>query len=377
MARKTFLLSFILFCSSLLSGQAVDYAVRSINFKVPLTAVNISPDGTWILVGSEKGALWILERVSWEEHLSLPEAAPGAIYDIEMSPKMDVIFLAAGNRIMLYDTTGIHITNWPHHNNTMWCMDISNDGRFIVSTEVNKTFQLINVYEGTIESSMRAHEDITLAVAFSPEGKQIASGSSDRRVLLWDVESKEVTGELLGHSDNIYDVKFSPDGKLVAACSKDGTIRVWTVADKKLKHLLKGHQDMVFEIEFSPDGKYMVSASADQAIKLWDMGSGELLYAYLDNLGSISDVEFLPDGKSFLSTGTDGLLKEWELHPEIFVLKYFEDEYRKELADNPVFEPRMKGEKKADYDLRMEQAAREKEKIIARYYESYLERYQE
>ncbi len=355
------------------TAQPVDYIIHTIDYKTPVTAVSISPDSLWILAGFEDGTLRILNVDTYEEVLVVENAGAAAIYDIEMSPKMDVIFLATWNRVMLYDTTGTHIISWSHHKNTMWSMDIHPTGNYIVSTEVNKTFQLIDVYEGTIEESMRAHEDITLAVAFSPDGRQIASGSNDKTVLLWDLETREVTGKLHGHSGNIYDVAFSPDGTLVAAASQDKSVRIWNIAENRLVHLLKGHQDMVLEIEFSPDGHYLLSASADHAIKLWDVESGDQLFPYLENEGSIPDIEFLPGGESFISAGMDGRLTIWELHPEIFVMKYFGEEYEKELSENPLFLPRQKKEKKADYELRMEEATKVKNEIVQKYYALYLE----
>ncbi|MDA3823544.1 MAG: WD40 repeat domain-containing protein [Bacteroidales bacterium] len=357
-----------------LFSQSIDYITQTLSYKSPVTAVDVSPDEQWILAGFENGSLLILDAQNYEEKLMIEEASSSAIYDIEMSPKMDVIFIATGNRIMLYDTTGNHIINWAHHKNTIWSMDINKTGEYIVSTEVNKTFQLSNVYEGRIEQSMRGHDDVTLAVAFSPDGKKIASGSNDRKVFLWDLETREKIAEFQGHSDNIYDLAFSPDGKLLASCSKDNSVRIWNIEENKLLHLLKGHREMVLEIEFSPNGKYLISASADQAIKLWDVASGEQLYAYLESEASIADIEFLPDGKSFISAGMEGKLRAWEIHPEIFVLKYFSDEYEKELKDNPIFLPRQKGEKKSDYEVRMENAFKLKEEIIANYYQLYLDK---
>lgn len=373
MLKKTILLNLIFGIFISMEAQIIDYNINTISFKSPLTAVNISPDASWILVGSENGSLSVLDSKSFEMIFELENISSSAIYDIEMSPLMDVIFLATGNKIMLYDTTGTPIINWGHHKNTIWSMDINNSGTYIVSTEVNKTFQLSNVFEGIVEESLRGHEDITLAVAFSPDGKFIASGSNDKMVFIWDVESKEKIAEFHGLSDNIYDVAFSPDGKLIAACSKDQSIRIWNIEENKLVHLLKGHQQMVLEIEFSPNGKYLLSASTDQSIRLWDVSTGELLYAYLENESGISDIVFLPDGNSFLSTGMDGKLKQWEINPEIFVLKYFKKEYEKELLENPLFRPREKGEKKADYEIRSEKASAEKEELIAKYYKLYLE----
>jgi WD40 repeat protein len=372
---KKMLLAFLgIMCLSVLPAQTSDYVIRSAAFKTPVTAVQVSPDGRLILAGFEDGTLRILNATTLEERLVVEQAGTAAVYDIEMSPKMDVIFLSSGNRILLYDTTGVRINAWSHHRNTMWSMDLDPAGRYMVSTEVNKTFQLINVYEGEVEQSMRGHEDITFAVAFSPDGKYIASGSNDQQVFLWDMASREVIATFHGHSGNIYDVAFSPDGKYVAACSMDKSVRIWDIEKKELHRLLKGHQDMVLEIEFSPDGKYLLSASADQSIKLWDVASGEQLYAFLDNKGSIPDIEFLTGGETFVSVCMDGTLNVHRIHPEIFVMKYFREEMEKEMADDPLFLPREKGEKRSDFEARAAKAEKKKEELVARYYQRYLAR---
>lgn len=333
--------------------------------------MSVSPDDRWLLAGFENGAIRVFDIASMEEQFEIKEAGTEAVFDIEMTPKMDVIFVASGNRIALYDTLGTMINQWSHHRNTIWSMDISPDGKWVASTETNRTFHLTEVYQGTA-TPMRAHEDITLAVEFSSDGKMVASGSNDKTVLLWDVASQEVTQTLRGISDVIYDVSLSPNDSLVAACSKDGTVRVWNISDKKLKYLLDGHQDRVFEIEFSPDGKYLLSGSADMGIKLWDMRTGEQLYAYLENESSIADLVFLPGGSAFASAGMDGNLTVWGIDPEIFVMKYFSEEYDEALED-PVFEPRRKGERRSDFKERKMRAKGEKEKIIEGLFERYKE----
>ena len=84
------------------------------------------------------------------------------------------------------------------------------------------------------------------------------------------------------------------------------------------------------------------------------------------------DLFFHPDGQSFYSITYAGDLTRWELNPEIFVLKYYEDAYRKELPAEPVFEARRKGESKKDHLARLEEAAVKKTAIITRYHKLYL-----
>ena len=63
-------------------------------------------------------------------------------------------------------------------------------------------------YNGIIEESMRGHEDVTPAVAFSPNGKYIASGSNDKKVFLWDLETRQVFAEFQGLSENTFPARL-------------------------------------------------------------------------------------------------------------------------------------------------------------------------
>jgi WD40 repeat protein len=105
---------------------------------------------------------------------------------------------------------------------------------------------------------------------------------------------------------------------------------------------------------------------------LWDVRRGEKIYQFLEH-GPITDLAFHPEGKSFFSTSSTGDLIRWELHPEIFVLHYFEEAYLKDLEAEADLEPRRKGESKKDYQNRQVHAAPLKENIVDRYYQLYLQ----
>jgi len=144
------------------------------------------------------------------------------------------------------------------------------------------------------------------------------------------------------------------------------------VEEATLQHILKGHRETVMESAFSPDGKYLVTGSADRTIILWDVSGGEKIYQFVEIEGAVTDLVFHPDGRSFFSISTAGDLTGWSLHPEIFVLKYYEQAYLNEISANPVFQTRRKGESRKDFLVRQTEAADIKTEIIKRYYQRYL-----
>lgn len=372
---RNLLMVAVLFCTSMAAiSQLPDYILLRKSYKPEVTSINFSPDGTLLLTGYANGSLRILDPATFEVSLELKEAHQKAVTGIVMPPKMDFFMSAGGNQLKMWERVGQLKANLNAHATTIWNLDISQNGKYALSTAFNKTFLLWDLDKARVEAHMRAHEDVTLTACFSPDNKLIASGSNDKTIKVWDLESREVISTLHGPTGEIYDLAFSPDSRMVAAGSAENSVRVYNLEEKSLVHVLKGHRSVVRKVDFSPDGLYLLSASEDNSIILWDVFSGDKIYAFTENQGAVLDVKFHPGGEFFYSVSMPGDLTRWALDPEIFVIRYYDESYRKELASDPLFAPRAKGESKKDYQLRQEEASTRKAEIISKYYNKYLEK---
>jgi WD40 repeat protein len=369
--RLCFLLLFIWGAEARSPAQNSSFIVKRQLYKVPLTSINISPDGTLLMAGFDDGSFCLLDPDSFMATLEVKEAHHKAVNALDMPPKMDLILSAGGNQIKLWDRNGKYLIDWKGHATTIWNAEMSRDGLWALSSAMNKTFLLWDVYNSSLLEKMRGHTDVCMAVSISPDSRLIASAGNDQSIRIWDRESRQVISELHGPSDDTYDVDFSPDGSLLAVCSKDKSARIYDLKEGKLLHVLKAHTDLVLEAEFSPDGRYLVTGSADQSLILWEVKSGEKIHQFLENDGAVMDLVFFPDGNSFYSISYAGDLTRWGL-PKIFVLKYLEKEYGDELAADPIFEPKRKGESKKDYQARVQEAGAKEAEIISRLYKQYL-----
>jgi len=357
---------------TLATAQEGSYILKQQLFKVPLSSINCSPDASLLLAGFSDGTFMLMDPDTFLPGLEVANAHYKAVNAMDMPPKMDLILTAGHNAIKLWDRKGNHLFDWNKHATTIWNAEISKDGLWAVSSAMNKTFLLWDVYNNILIEALRAHEDICMAISMSPDNRLIASGSNDLTIKLWDLETRKVGSTLHGPTQDIYDLEFSPDSRLLVACSKDKSARIYDVAGAKLLHILKGHSEMVMEAEFSPDGRYLITGSADRSIILWDVLNGEKIHQYFDIEGTVMDLVYYPNGLSFYSISMAGDLTRWAVHPEIFVLKYHEEAYLKELSADPIFEPKRKGESKKDYLARQKEAEVKKEGIIDRYYKEYL-----
>jgi WD40 repeat protein len=351
-----------------------EYIMHRETFKTGPTSLNFSPDGSLLLAGFADGSFRLMDPETFVPFLEVADAHSKPVMAVDMPPKMDFIFTAGGNVIKLWDRKGKHIGNMNGHATTIWDAEISSDGKHAVSTAFNKTFLLWDVYNGVIAEKMQGHEDVTLAACISGDNTLIASGSHDLSIKVWDLETRSVRSTLHGPTQEVLDVEFSPDSRQLAVASKENTVRIYQVEDASLAHILKGHRQAVRKVAFSPDGLYLASVSEDQNIVLWDLSEGEKVHTFVENEGMLIDVEYHPSGNSIYTLSSEGELIRRKLDPELFVLRYYPEEYRKELEEDPLFAPRQKAESKKEYQARQASADSLRSEIVNRYYQRYLEK---
>ncbi|MFM6741670.1 MAG: WD40 repeat domain-containing protein, partial [Microcystis panniformis] len=87
--------------------------------------------------------------------------------------------------------------------------------------------ELWNVETGNEIRTLTGHNEQIYCVSFSSDGKTLASGSEDKTIKLWNVETGQEIRTLSGHNDRVTSVSFSSDGKTLATSSWDNTIKLW------------------------------------------------------------------------------------------------------------------------------------------------------
>ena len=163
-----------------------------------VSALTFSPDGRWLVSGTEGGKIQMWDVATGEALVAFTEPTerenPGRISTLVFSP--DGTLLAAG----------------VHSQIRLWEVDTGNT-LLSVSTEHKRGDVNFQSYPEPL--------------VFSEDGTILVNGLVHGAIQLWDVATGDAIGVLDGHTQKVETLAFSPDRKVLVSTGQDGTILLW------------------------------------------------------------------------------------------------------------------------------------------------------
>lgn len=90
---------------------------------------------------------------------------------------------------------------------------------------------LYDISTKNIVHEFLGHASRINSVDISPDGKWILTGSTDRTAKLWNRQTGQEIRTFIGHKNEVSVVSFSPNGNKVMTGCLDGTLRIWDITD--------------------------------------------------------------------------------------------------------------------------------------------------
>lgn len=176
------------------------------------------------------------------------------------------------------------------------------DGKKIIFSENDpvRRIALCNLRQaGEPQYSPQLTEAVT-AMALSPNNiLASAEGFTETGIKLWEVPSFRLLGTLEGHQAWVASLRFSPDGKTLVSGSIDRTIRFWDVATRKLARTFDRLPHEVWRVCYSPEGRSLYSGSADGTIHLWPVAGKPEGQEFRIVPTGLDNVTLAPNGMQF------------------------------------------------------------------------------
>ncbi len=245
--------------------------------KPPITALALTPDGLWVVVGSQAG----LELRTWPE-LELARNLTTEltnVHDLAFSPD-DKVLAAAGGEPGERGT--VELWDWP----------------------AEKLLQRLH-----------PHHDLIYAVAWRFDSKVFATGSADQKVGLHEVSSGKTLRFLEGHSRGVLTVAFLPNDAGLLTAGIDETMRLWDADGGQSLRTFANHTRAVSHLALrwrpSTIGNappWVASVSEDRTLRLWQPTIGRMVrFSRLESTPLA--VAWSADGQALFVACNDGRVR--------------------------------------------------------------------
>jgi WD40 repeat protein len=136
-----------------------------------------------------------------------------------------------------------------------------NDGRLELAHDgIRETHVSKDTYES--ESAFESQPDLAevRGISLSPDGERLLAVSTNRFLGLWDTAQGTKIGQLVpdAHDDMCVAVAYSPDGQRAATCSYDNSVRIWSVSGDKIERAIQPSSPRGRIVSLAYDGKSTV-----------------------------------------------------------------------------------------------------------------------
>ena len=281
-------------------------------FPIKASALALTPDGSLLSAGDDRGQIVVWSLSSGEEAVRL-QSDDSAIDSLEFA--RDATGRAEGGSaswLLAAGATGGTIVVWDLDRKIprSYChgsvynvhdLEFSPDGLTLGSCG-RAVVKLWDVANGQLLLDIRGGNTM-YGLAFSAGGEKLAFSSApihdgSPKVTVVELEFGRGVRTLRGLSAAVAKVWFSRDGELLAALSHDWSVAIWSVASGRLKHILrvpKGFFADNADLGFSSDGQQVAFSSGDRAA-LWNLTSGKLEKTWQLPPGLGDRIRFHPKG---------------------------------------------------------------------------------
>jgi WD40 repeat protein len=162
-----------------------------------------------------------------------------------------------------------------------------------------------------VRNLIDAHSDTVFGIEFSRDGKYLVSGAADKFVKQFEVETGKLVRSYEGHTHHVLGVSWKGDGSRIASAGADNAIKIWNVETGEQHRTIQNYSKQVTSIHFIGATDNVISGGGDKTVKMHRANDG----GNYRNFGGMPDfvyaVASTRDEAIVIAGGEDGVLRVW------------------------------------------------------------------
>ncbi len=283
-----------------------------------VVSVDISLDGKIGVSGGYNDTVFVWD-IRGRKVVQSIDGAAAMGFGIKLSVDKKVLYTCGGyvdRTIQVWDLDSAKcIETLIGHEYAIDCLEITHDGKFLVSASMDKTIKVWDLYSHKCIKTITGHVGPILSLKITPDLKYIISGGGgkyDNTVRVWNICRSKLPSDAQIPSKNISKIQYSIPGKYILNLSRKG-IQLRDHQTGLIKTELKGHKAYIKQVWINPEGNMIISASLDRTIMIWNPGTSSPSSILKGHTEGILDISISKDQKRLVSTGWGGQIIEWNL----------------------------------------------------------------
>jgi len=260
-----------------ISSGACLYTVKSHWIKT----VVVTPDGRWILTGSDDHTV--------------------RIWDL---------------------ATGRYLRTLAKHESGVNVLALKPDGKSVLAGSWDKQIKMWDLQTGTCLIQLEGHRGLVFALAITTDGRKLVSGGWDQTIRVWDLDTGSCLEVLRGHTSTVMSLQIVPGGGVAVSGSLDHTVKIWDLTitpSEQNQNLVDRHKNVVRAVMMMTNGQNAVTGSDDHTVKVWEIATGRCLRTFEEHKFQVHGILVSPDERRLVTLaggpyeGHNSEIKLWDI----------------------------------------------------------------